>query len=702
MSQLIVGIDIGGTFTDLVALDQRGNRYFGKALTTYPDPSEGFLTVLNEWLNKYHFSLSDITRLIHGTTLVVNALIERKGAKTALLTTEGFRDSIEIGTEGRPDVYDLFANKAEPLVPRYLRVPIKERILADGTEYTPLNEQDVREKVRNLIEEEKIDALAVSFLHSYLNNKHESRVKEICKDMFPNLRVSLSSEVCPEIREYQRTTTTVANVYVQPIVEEYLHRLDSILLKEGFKGQFHMMLSGGGTCTIETACKFPIRILESGPIGGAMASVFYSRLCDFSRLLVFDMGGTTAKASLIEDGNPLLTNGFEVARAHRFTKGSGIPVKIPVIEMIEIGAGGGSIAHIDKLGLMQIGPESASSVPGPVCYDKGGDCPTVTDADLVLGYLNPDYFLGGEMKLNIESARKVIEKKVAKPLGISIEEAAWGIHHLVNENMASAARIHSAERGKNINEFSLFATGGAGPVHVCNLASILDVPTIISPIGAGVGSAFGFLSTPLAFDFVRSYHKALDELDWEHVNQLFEEMEEEGRKLLMASDIDPKDMKIIRSCDMRYVGQSYEIRAQIPNGRLDESSKESIINQFEDEYRKLYVGVHKEMPIDMLNWRIVVQGPEPKISLILNQQHESSSLQLKGKRSVYFDEFGKYVPTPVYERSSLLPNTEFAGPAIIEERESTLVVNSEYDVHVDNYLNIILYRKKDADTGPIY
>jgi N-methylhydantoinase A len=700
MGDVIVGIDIGGTFTDFIFLDEEGNQFYGKTLTTYPDPSKGFLDGLNENLKKYGFSYENIKSIIHGTTLVVNALIERKGAKTALITTEGFRDQLEVGMENRYDLYDLFIDKPTPLVPRSLRFTVKERILSTGEIHHPLNEEQVKE-VLTEIKKQEVKAVAVCLLHSYKNSQHEKRILEIAKEIAPEIRISLSSDVSPEIREYQRASTTVANVYVQPVVEDYLMRLEKELKRLGFKGQFHLMLSGGGTCTVETACRFPIRILESGPVGGTMSASFYSKLCNLKNLLVFDMGGTTAKASIVDDGVPVITNEFEVGRAHRFMKGSGIPVKVPVVEMIEIGAGGGSIAHIDRLGLLKVGPQSASSQPGPACYGHGGTNPTVTDADLVLGYLNPDFFLGGEMSLDVEASYKAIEEKIAKPLGISVVEAAWGIHRVVNENMASAARIHAVERGKDIRQYPLFATGGAGPVHVCNVASILDVKTVISPVGAGVGSAFGFLSSPTAFDFVRSYHTKLDALNWEHVMNLLNEMEREGQTLLLKAGIPSTETEIIRRCEMRYVGQSHEISVDIPNGELNKESLAQIKQNFKKSYEELYAASHNEMTIEALNWRVVVKGPKPNISLNAHTERQTI-VKPKNYRKVFFGEYSDYKLTPVFERSQLLPGCEISGPAIIEETESTMVVTPDFTIYIDPYLNIILQKINDEKGEDTY
>lgn len=688
VSSVRIGADIGGTFTDVVILDDRGEMYFGKTLTTHEDPSIGVLRGIEQTLRKSGHQLSDINTIIHGTTLVINALIERKGVKTALLVTEGFRDQVEIGTENRYDLYDLFLERPTPLVPRALCRPIRERVLADGSVAVPLDEDQVRATIKEL-QKDGVVAIAVCFLHSYKNPIHEQRVAQIIQEMAPELRVSISSEVVPEIREYQRATTTIANVYVQPIVEKYLYALDSRLRERGFNGQFLLMLSAGGTCTIETAARFPIRILESGPVGGTLTAAFYSERCNLRNLLVFDMGGTTAKASLIDQGKPLTTNEFEIARAHRAKKGSGIPVKVPVVEMIEIGAGGGSIAHIDRLGLVKVGPQSAGSNPGPASYRLGGTYPTVTDADLVLGYLNPDYFLGGEMRLDPDAAARAIEEHIARPLGLDLIDAAWGIHRIVNENMANAARIHAIERGKDIRSYSLFAFGGAGPVHACNVATILGCPRIICPIGAGVASAFGFLTAPFSFDFVRSYHGLLDELNWDQVNTLLETMERDGIELLVKAGLSRSQIQVERSADMRYLGQTHEIRVPLPDGELSPDMTGAIEENFAQRYRELYAEASPGIPIETLNWRVIVSGPRPNVELS-REGEQTHQPRPKGERPVYFP--GGFRTVPVYERYDLTPGAMVAGPAIIEERESTMVVAPEYSLTVDQFRNLVVTR----------
>src|ERR1700694_5694142 len=538
-----IGVDIGGTFTDLVVFDDvTGSFAVGKTLTTPGDPSQAVEALVLETLKREGIAASEARQLIHGTTLVTNAIIERTGARTALLATQGFRDSIEIGRENRYQLYDLMLEMPQPLVPRYLRLGVPQRTLSDGTTLTELDGAFVEQVTRELVAN-GIEAVAIAFLHSFTNPTAEREARAITQRIAPHMRVAISSEVVPEIREFERTSTTIANVYVQERVEKYVRELQVRLQRIGFSGSLFLMISSGGIVTVDTAVRFPVRLLESGPAGGALAAASFGAACGYADLLSFDMGGTTAKFCVIDQGQPLIAHEFEVDRRYRLKKGSGLPIKLPVIEMIEIGAGGGSIARIDPLGLLKVGPESAGAEPGPVCYGHGGTEPTVTDADLVLGYLDPAYFLGGQLELDLAAARRAIQERIADPLGIPVEEAAWGIHHIVNESMANAARIHTLERGKDPHRFPVFAFGGAGPVHGFRIAKALGSPALIVPFGAGVMSAVGFLTAPLAFDFVRSWPGRIDRLDWEKVNALLGEMEAEGRALLEQSGVLPAHIR---------------------------------------------------------------------------------------------------------------------------------------------------------------
>ena len=685
-----VGIDIGGTFTDLVLIDDAsGERAIGKVLTTPDDPSEAVEQGLRGLLEREDVDASQLKTIIHGTTLVTNALIERRGTATALLTTEGFRDAVAIGTEHRYDMYDIFLEKPEPLVPRSLRYGVRERVLDDGSVLRDLDEEQVRAIAGELLER-GIGAVAVSFLHGYRNPVHEQRVAEILAEEAPGVAVSLSSEVSPEIREYERTSTTIANVYVRPLVERYLQRLEERLRRLGFDGSFYVMLSNGGTASVETACRFPVRLLESGPAAGALAAAFYGETAGFSEVLSFDMGGTTAKACLIDGGEPLTNTDFEVARVYRFKKGSGLPVKTSVIEMIEIGAGGGSIARVGPLGLPKIGPESAGADPGPACYGRGGEEPTVTDADLLLGYLDPDFFLGGRMRLDYRAAEKAM-RKVSNALGVDPLKAAWGVHQVVDENMANAARVHAVERGKDPRKYLLLAFGGAGPVHAHRVARALGVPGFVAPLGAGTASAFGFLCAPLSFDLARSLYGRLDELDWDAANAALAEMEEEGRELLRASRVADEDVLVRRLGEMRYVGQGHEVGVKLPEGTLGPDDVGGISAGYREEYRRLYGREGPDVPLEAITWRVEVSAPRPEI---LQEERGGDPRALdearKGKREIYLPEKDGFAAVPVYDRYRLDPGAAFDGPAVVEERESTVIVGPDSRAEVDGSRNLIV------------
>jgi N-methylhydantoinase A len=682
-----LGIDIGGTFTDLVLLEPRsGKLFFGKTLTTYPDPTRGILNGLQELMSLHGKSVAEVTTLIHGTTLVTNAIIERKGAPTALLTTSGFEDVLEIGREMRYDIYDIFIRMPAPLVPASLRFGISERVHASGKVIQPLDEREVLKTLRALVKK-GVQAVAVSLLHSYANPSHEKRIGEIIRTQFPSLAYSLSSEIMPEIREYERTSATVMNAYVQPLTSHYLSQLETILGDAGFKGQLHIMNSAGRLTTIQGAGKSPIQLLESGPAGGTMAGVFFGELLKKKNLVAFDMGGTTAKASIIRNGQPEITNHFEAAREKRFKKGSGLPVRIPVIDMIEIGAGGGSIAHLNHLGLLTVGPESAASQPGPACYNRGGDLPTVTDADLVLGFLNEGYFLGGTMKLSREKARAAIKKHIAAPLGISIEQAAWGIHRLVNENMANAARVHIIEKGLDPRHFSMMAFGGAGPVHAYHVARQLNAPQLIVPAGAGVLSALGFLVSPIATEEITSYISTLQQINWTRLQKIVDGMIEKGRQFLTKAGVPSTRTKVKVVADMRYAGQGHEISVSLPGSKLSAASIPAITRAFREEYRLRYGRDMEGIPIEAVTWRVLVSGPRtalhPKQSVV-----GKHTLPLKGKREVYWGK--KYVLTPVYDRYLLKPGQRIKGPCIIEEFESTTIIGEHGVVTTDQYNNLVI------------
>ena len=632
------GIDIGGTFTDLCVAGPEGIVHVGKALSTPEEPIKGVEAVLD--------GVSGIEQTVHATTLVTNALIERKGARTALLATAGFRDVLEMGRERRADLYDLTVTRPDPLVPRHLRFDVPERTLADGTVEQPVDEALVA-RLGEALAARGIEAVAICFLHSFANPANERAAKQALAGS--GLRVALSSEVAPEIREFERTSTTVASVYVQDRVGRYLGALDRRL------SGLRVMLSNGGVATAEAAAEQPIRMLESGPAAGALAAARFGAQAGHLNLMSFDMGGTTAKLCLIEGGRPLVAHELEVARTHRFAKGSGLPIKAPAIDMIEIGVGGGSIARVNALGLLTVGPDSAGADPGPACYGAGGTAPTVTDADLLLGYLDPGFFLGGGMRLDRDAALAAVGR-----LG---EDAAWGIHRLVNEDMANAARVHAAERGHDPTGLPLFAFGGAGPVHAAGVARALGTRTVIVPPSAGVMSAVGVLAAPPAADFMRSRREAVDDGTAARVEPLLRELERAGAELLARSGV--REVVYERSVDMRYVGQGFEVTVPLPAEALDADGFRSA---FEAVYVRKHGRVGPDVPLEAISWRVLTHGPVPPLRL---GSAGSGADALKGRRSAFF---GEWLDTPVYAREPLAAGARLDGPAIVEERESTTVV----------------------------
>ena len=685
-----VGVDIGGTFTDIFLLSSDGGEIaIGKVLTTPRDPAAAVVNGLQALLAERGILPQDVAHLVHGTTLITNAIIERKGAKTGLITTKGFRDALEIGRERRYDIYDISLENPEPLVPRFLRREVTERLDNTGRVMTPLNSQEALEVIRRLVAD-GVDAIAVCLLHSFRNPAHELLIKQLVTEHFPQIFCSLSCEVMPEIREYERTSTTVANVYVKPLAQQYLTKLNADLRALGLPRDIFIMLSNGGITSCGVAGEYPIRLIESGPAAGALAAVFYSTHRRLDRVISFDMGGTTAKICLIDHGKPLLTTDFEAARVYRFKKGSGLPLKVPVIEMIEIGAGGGSLARVDQLGLLKVGPDSAGSEPGPVCYDRGGEEPTVTDADLVLGYLSPEYFLGGKMRLNLDKARHTIEEKIAKSLKVDLLRAAWGIHQVVNENMANAARIHLVEKGRDPRDYNLIAFGGAGPVHAYRVAERLKLKTLVCPLAAGVTSAFGMLTAPLAFDFVQSYVTSLTDIDFAVLEQLYSDMEARGRELLTAAGVEG-EISLSRSADMRYLHQGFEIRVPLPTEPLMAENLPLLRRAFTEEYERLYKRLNPGVEVEVVNWRLVASGPRPSIHLpVSNTGGKTLTNACKGERQVYMPEHNGFVPCSVYDRYLLPGGISFVGPAVVEERECTVVMGPGATASVDEEQNLII------------
>jgi N-methylhydantoinase A len=685
------GADIGGTFTDVILADAAtGRLWVDKVLTTPDRPDDGVVAGLDRVLAAASAPAASVSHVVHGTTLFTNAVIERKGPRTALVTTRGFRDAIEIAREHRYDIYDLYLRRPAPLAPRSLRFELDERVLVDGQVRTRLDEADLA-RVIDALRAADVDAVAICLLHAYANDAHERRAGEAIRAALPDVAVTVSSELVRELREYERTSTTLVNVYVQRLAADYLTRLRARLDGSGVRGKLLVMQSSGGLSEVATAARFPVRCIESGPAGGALAAAHYGALLGHRDLLSFDMGGTTAKAAIVADGEPLVAPEFEVDRRYQFKKGSGLPVKVPVIEMIEIGTGGGSIARVDDLRRLRVGPDSAGARPGPACYALGGTEATVTDADLLLGYLDPAFFLGGRMALDVERARQAVDAHVARPLGLDLAQAAWGIHQLANETMASAARIHAIERGRDVGKLRLFAFGGAGPVHAHGVARILGSAGVIYPLGAGVMSTVGFLVAPMAFDFVRTIPGALDAMPWDAVRDALDAMESEGRAML-TGDVPADQVTFRRHADMRYRKQGYEIRVPIPAGRLDGSRTGEIRSAFEDAYRARYGHTVRATPIDVVSWRVVASGPRPRLELPRASRVEGASVAgaRKGRRRAWIGERRTFADVEVYDRYALPAGATFEGPAIVEERESTVVVGDGTHVRVDEAGNLLV------------
>ena len=680
-----LGCDIGGTFTDFVLLNDRtGDIKINKCLTTPSDPSDAVEQGIRQLEKMAPGFVQELDEVIHGTTLVINSIIERKGAKTGLITTRGFRDVLELGREIRYAPYDIFAEFPKPLIPRRFRLEVNERVRSDGTVIEPLDRDEARDVVRRLIDM-GVESIAVCLLNSFENPAHELIIKEIIAEEAPEMSVSISYDVLPQIREYERTSTTVTNAYVKPLTGRYLSRLSHRLSSIGFQGKLFIMLSSGGITSIETAAEFPVRIIESGPTAAVISGQYYGKLFDISEMFCFDMGGTTAKSCLIQKGVAGVVPTFEVGRVQRFMKGSGLTIQVPVVDLMEIGAGGGSIAKVSKMGTLQVGPESSGADPGPICYARGGTEPGITDADLLLGYLDKDYFLGGEMTLDMEAARRGIEEKIARPLGVSFIQAVWGIHDLINETMAAAAKTHIAEKGGNPKIVTVVAFGGAGPVHGYGLAKKLGAPRLLVPPNAGVGSALGFFTAPRAFDMVRSHKVALMEADFSEIEKIYQEMEAEGARTLQKSG-EAEDIRFERSVDARFVGQGSETMIPIPERRFSKVKREDVRRRFDDIYKKLYGRTYPDSPVEFINFKIRASLPERLLRLPKLEDRETSLQEaIKGQRQAYSGLVKDFIPYTVYDRYKLFPDARFHGPAIIEERESTVIVGEDAAVSVDEY-----------------
>ncbi len=679
-----VGFDVGGTFTDFVLQSPSGELLAAKRLTTYPDPSEACLAGLDELIAQGGVPWTDVAQAIHGTTLGSNIVIERKARGVGLLTTRGFRDVLVIGREKRYQVYDLQIEKPAPLIPRRLIGEVTERILADGSVRTPLDEADARRAILELVRR-GVTTLAICLLHSYLNPAHERRLAALVAEEAPHVTVTLSHEVSPTFREYERASTTVVNAYVMTAIREYLRGLATATTRRGYRGRLFVMQSSGGIATAEAMQRYPVRMIESGPAAGALMAAAYGELTGHGDLIAFDMGGTTAKLALIERGRPTTTTAFELHRVNN-APGSGLPMNIQAIDLVEIGAGGGSIAHA-RLGVIAVGPASASSTPGPVCYGRGGIEPTVTDADVVLGYINPDYFAGGSIRLQPGAAARAIEAKIARPLDLSLEHAAWGIHTIVNTNMELATRVVSIERGRDPRDLTLVAFGGSGPVHGCRLAQALGIPRVILPAAAGVTAAIGLLAAEVKFDVARTYVRRLDAADPAHLTSMFEEMAGQAVEVVRESAV-AGEVTVVRSADARYVGQGYELTVPVPLGRLDGAALARVRASFDDIYTARYGYANPDQPVEIVTWKLSAIGGAPRIALA-KAAAGSGDGSRKGVRRAYFPEARGYADTPVYDRYALTPGMSLTGPAIVEERESTTVLPPGVTATVDEYANLL-------------
>ena len=698
-SKLTIGVDVGGTFTDFFFYDFATDHLSAdKILTDAGAPEKTIVKGIRRGLARLSGSGEDIQSIIHGTTLVVNAVIERKGAKTGLLTTKGFRDILEARKEKRYDLYDLGMELPPPLVPRRFRLGVSERLDEEGQVNIALDEVDLIRAVESL-QSSGVESLAICFLHSYRNPAHELRAGEIIGQRFSSLPVSLSSQVVPEIREYERFSTTVANAYILPLVSRYLKSLSTALFDLGYKSGVFVMLSHGGIAPQQVGTHFPIRMIESGPVGGVFGAIRLAREAGVEHILSFDMGGTTAKLCLVDRFAPSITSEYEVARVHRFKRGSGISLRLPAIDLLEIGAGGGSIAKINPLGLIEVGPESAGSFPGPAAYGFGGVEPTVTDADLILGFLRADYFLGGNQRLSLESARQVIEQRLAVPLGVAVAVASTAIYQTVNQNMANAARIYLAERGEDAGKYTLVAFGGAGPVHACALARALGIRNIIIPPLAGVASALGFLTSPRSFESVRTFICRLDDFEPQKLSGILAEMTQQGRETLQILDTLSDTLQFQFKADMRYIGQKHEVTVPLPAGHEASRIDKSILKEgFEKEYRRIFGRTYPEIAVEVLNWRVVVSAPTPPISLAdLRKQATPTDDRPQHWREVVADTKGNLARWPVYRWQDLLPGRRFAGPALIEDPFTTVVVSEFFDFELGATMSIHLSSKGSGD-----
>ena len=681
-----VGIDIGGTFTDFAILSEGDGRLFiHKQLTTPDDPAQSVLSGVPRLLEKAAVAPHEIVAVVHGTTLITNSIIERRGAKTAMLVTEGFGDMLDIARERRYDMYDLTITYPVPLVPRGLRREIVERMGPDGVPRAPISKEAVIAALQDLVDQD-VAAVAVCFLNSPANPSHERQVAEIAAEHFPQLFVSTSSDVFPFLREYERWTTATMNAFTGPLFDLYLGRLEEGLRETGLKGDLFIMSSSGGTVTPDVARQFPVRMLESGPAAGVLQTATLGRQLNRPDLLSFDMGGTTAKGALVRNEQPLKRYEMEVARVHEFRAGSGLPAKIPVIDLIEIGSGGGSIAAVDARGTIAVGPHSAGAVPGPACYGQGGTDPTLTDANLTLGYLDDAFFLGGEMSLDTGAARRAIDSKLSAPLAVESLRAAWGVHESVNEDISRAFRNHASERGFDYRACAMVAFGGSGPAHACRVARKLRVPTVIFPVGAGVMSAVGLLASPLSFETFRAERLDLGALDSEGFEQRFNVLVEEAKAFLGRPPAPGERTVVRRRIDMRYRGQGYEIEVDLPDG----SGLKDTRTLFTKAYERIFTKSFPSESLEVTNWKVEVSLVRAAADAAYHLEVAAGETAIKGHRQAYFPEQASPQDTPVYDRYALSPGDTFTGPALVEERESTCIVGVGDQVTVDPAGNMIV------------
>ena len=682
--RFLCGVDVGGTFTDLVLVDiALGQVLTEKVATTAADPSNAIvagLAALRERLDRDQ--RDHAVRLVHATTLVTNALIERRGARIGLLTTRGFRDILDFQRENRFDIFDLEIRFPKPLAPVDMRWEIDERIGVDGEEVEPLDEESVH-RAGVAMRERGVQSVAIAFLHSYANAAHEQMAAGVLERAFDFKYISLSGEVAPLIREYERFSTATVNAYVMPLVDEYLAKLAARVESVWPRTTLSMMVSNGGICSTDTARRIPVRLLESGPVAGALVAAHFGMLAGVPDVLAFDMGGTTAKLCVVREGSPNMVSQFEADRTSRFKRGSGIPLLVPSVDLVEIGAGGGSIAWVDDLGLLQVGPRSSNARPGPACYGFGGSEATVTDADLLLGYIDPTYFLGGKMPLDVEAAERVLQDGIARRLNVDVEQAAWGIHELVNENMASAAWLHMAEKGLDPRTFVLVATGGAGPVHACHVAAKLGIAGVLCPPASGVASAFGLLIAPPKADVSHSFLSPFESLDFNALTLQLHALEEQALQILMAAGVADHEVRFARMADMLYRGQTHHIEVLLPAGRLTANERESIAASFHDAYRHVYGTSLPEMAIDMVAIRVTATAGISTMANELFSPRETGA-STPSERPMYIAGERRKRHVPVIRRESLREGSTHVGPALVESPDTTVVVEAGWRFHVSS------------------